>query len=233
MQNRKMKFIFATFVGSLCLSAAAYAAASGSASGSTSSATGTSGSPASGQTGTATGSTGTGAPATNATTTPGAAASGTAMTTKYTDAEVVALGLTIDDNEIKAAQAAEKKKMSKDAMKFAKMLLKQHREDSTKVSKLAKKENITPSETAAKVQELRDKGAAELQALSPKDSMEFEQGYVTAMVQGHTDALALFDEHLIADASNPKLKKAMEEARKHVAHHLEEARRLQGDRASR
>jgi putative membrane protein len=155
------------------------------------------------------------------------------MSAKYTDAEIVALDMTIDDNEIKAAQTAEKKKMGKDAMKFAKMLLKQHREDSNKVSKLAKKENITPSETAAKVQELRDKGASELQALASKDSMEFEQGYVSAMVHGHTDALSLFDEHLVADASNPKLKKEMEEARKHVAHHLEEARRLQGDRASR
>jgi len=202
MQNRKMKLIFATLVGSVCLTAAAYAAASNGA-------------------------------ATTATTEPGAAPSGTAMSAKYSDGEIVAVVLTIDDNEIKAAQTAEKKKMSKDAMKFAKMLLKQHSEDSNKVSKLAKKENITPSETAAKAQELRDKGAAELQALAPKDSMDFEQGYVSAMVHGHTDALALFDEHLIADASNTKLKKAMEETRKHVAHHLEEARRLQGDRASR
>lgn len=234
MQNRKMKLILASFVGSVCLTGAAYAAATGAAAGTnTNAATGTSGSSASGQTGAATATPATGAPATSATAAPGAAASGTAMTVKYTDAEVVALDLAIDDNEIKAAQAAEKKKMSKDAMKFAKMLLKQHREDSNKVSKLAKKENITPSETVAKAQELRDKGAAELQALSPKDSMEFEQGYITAMVQGHTEALALFDEHLIADASNPKLKKAMEETRKHVAHHLEEARRLQGDRASR
>jgi len=155
------------------------------------------------------------------------------MSAKYSDAEIVALDLTIDDNEIKAAQTAEKKKMGKDAMKLAKMLLKQHREDSNKVSKLAKKENITPSETASKVQELRDKGAADLQTLAAKDSMEFEQGYISAMVQGHTEALALFDEHLVKDASSSKLKKEMEEARKHVAHHLEEAKRLQGDRASR
>jgi len=118
-------------------------------------------------------------------------------------------------------------------MRFAKMLLKQHREDSTKVSKLAKKLNITPAETAAKVQQLRDKGAAELQAMAPKDSLEFEQAYITAMVQGHTEALALFDEHLVKDASNPKLKKAMEDARKHVDDHLEHAKRLQGARASR
>jgi putative membrane protein len=214
MQNRTMKSIFASVVGTVCLTGAAYAASYGSTPGpATNAATGTPENPAAGQT--------------------GAAVSGTAMSVKYTDAEVVALDLIIDDNEIKAAQTAEKKKMGKDAMKFAKMLLKQHREDSAKISKLAKKENINPSESVPKVQELRDKGAAELQALAPKDSLEFEQGYITAMVVGHTDALALFDEHLIADASNPKLKKAMEETRKHVAHHLEEARRLQGDRASR
>lgn len=238
MQNRIMKTMLATMVGSFCLTAAAYAASTGSTSGSATkatpaasgsstsgSATGTSGTDASAN-GAATGAT------TNATT-GSPAASGTAMSAKYSDAEIVALDLTIDDNEIKAAQTAEKKKIGKDAMKLAKMLLKQHREDSNKVSKLAKKENITPSETASKVQELRDKGAADLQTLAAKDSMEFEQGYISAMVQGHTEALALFDEHLVKDASSSKLKKEMEEARKHVAHHLEEAKRLQGDRASR
>jgi putative membrane protein len=238
MQNRIMKTMLATMVGSFCLTAAAYAASTGSTSGSATkatpaasgsstsgSATGTSGTDASAN-GAATGAT------TNATT-GSPAASGTAMSAKYSDAEIVALDLTIDDNEIKAAQTAEKKKMGKDAMKLAKMLLKQHREDRNKVSKLAKKENITPSETASKVQELRDKGAADLQTLAAKDSMEFEQGYISAMVQGHTEALALFDEHLVKDASSSKLKKEMEEARKHVAHHLEEAKRLQGDRASR
>jgi putative membrane protein len=152
---------------------------------------------------------------------------------KYSDDEIAALDLCIDDNEIKAAQAAEKKKMGKEAMRLAKMLLKQHREDSTKISKLAKKINITPAETAAKVQQLRDKGAADLQAMAAKDSMEFEQAYIAAMVQGHTEALALFDEHLVKDATNPKLKKAMEEARKHVDEHLEHAKRLQGARVSR
>lgn len=234
MQNRMMKTMLATVVGSLCLTAAAYAASAGSASGS---ATKTApAAPATSTSGPAAATSGTDATANGAATsatTGSPAASGTAMAAKYSDAEIVALDLTIDDNEIKAAQTAEKKKIGKDAMKLAKMLLKQHREDSNKVSKLAKKENITPSETAAKVQELRDKGAADLQALAAKDSMEFEQGYVSAMVQGHTEALALFDEHLVKDASNSKLKKEMEEARKHVAHHLEEAKRLQGDRASR
>jgi len=238
MQNRMTKSILATVVGSVCLTAAAFAASSGSASGSGANATtGTSGSAASDQAGSATGATGSGASATGAATgaatTPGSAPSGTAMSAKYSDAEIVAVDLTIDENEIKAAETAEKKKMGKDAMKLAKMLLKQHREDSNKVSKLAKKQNITPSETAAKARELRDKGAADLQTLASKDSMEFEQGYVSAMVQGHTEALALFDDHLVKDATDSKLKKAMEEARKHVAHHLEEAKRLQGDRASR
>jgi putative membrane protein len=139
----------------------------------------------------------------------------------------------VDENEINAALAAEKEKMGKNAAKFAKMLLKQHRDDSTKVSKLAKKENIEISQTAAKAQELRSKGASDLAALSAKDSLEFEQGYIGAMVQGHTEALALFDEHLLKDATNPKLKKQLSDTRKHVAHHLEEAKRLQGDRASR
>jgi putative membrane protein len=229
-----MKSIIATVVGSLCLTAAAYAATAGSSSGSsaTSPSATSSGSGSAGQAGSAAGTSAPSGSATSATE-PGAAASGSAMAAKYTDAEIVATVLAVDENEIKAAEAAEKKKMSKDASKFAKMLLKQHREDSSKVSKLAKKENIAPATNATKAQELRDKGASELQTLSAKDSSEFEQGYVSAMVQGHTEALALLDDHLIKDAENKKLKKQLEETRKHVAHHLEEAKRLQGDRASR
>jgi putative membrane protein len=226
MQNREMKSTFATLAVSLCLAAAAYAASSGPASGSSTAAPATPGTP--GQTSTVPGTPG--SPAAGA---PVSGETGAAMSAQYSDGEIVAAVLAVDENEINAAQAAGKKKMSKDAAKFAKMLLKQHREDSNKVSKLAKKEKIAPAENAAKAQELRAKGAADLQALSAKDSLEFEQGYIGAMVQGHTEALALFDEHLLKDATNPKLKKQLEETRKHVAHHLEEAKRLQGDRAAR
>jgi putative membrane protein len=168
-----------------------------------------------------------------ATTAGDTAPGGAAMSAKYTDGEIAATVLAVDEIEINAALAAEKKKISKDAAKFAKMLLKQHRDDSNKVSKLAKTEKIEISTTAAKAEELRSKGASDLQTLSAKDSLEFEQGYIGAMVQGHTEVLALLDDHLIKDATNPKLKKQLADTRKHVAHHLEEAKRLQGDRASR
>lgn len=228
-----MKSMAATLAVSLSLAAAAYAASPGSASGSSNTGTSaaapaTPGTP--GQAGTVPATPG--APAAGATM-PGDTAMGSGMAAKYSDGEIAAAVLAVDENEINAALAAEKEKIGKDAAKFAKMLLKQHREDSNKVSKLAKKEKIEISQTAAKAQELRTKGASDLQALSAKDSLEFEQGYISAMIQGHTEALALFDEHLIKDATNPKLKKQLSDTRKHVAHHLEEAKRLQSDRASR
>jgi len=238
MQNRDMKSMAATLAVSLCLAASAYAASSGSMSGSstnTSTPPATSAGSGAGQTGTMSGTSGTGTAgsAAGATAAGDTSAPGAAMSAKYSDGEIVAAVLAVDENEINAAQVAEKKKMGKHAEKFAKMLLKQHRDDSSKVSKLAKKEKIEISQTAAKAQELRTQGASDLQALSAKDSSEFEQGYIGAMVQGHTDALALLDEHLIKDATNPKLKQQLSDTRKHVAHHLEEAKRLQTDRASR
>ena len=224
MQNRELKSMLATLVGSLCLTAAAYAA-SGPASGtSATTSPGSAGTPV--QTGSDTPA---GSPAAGA----ASPAAEAAPTAKYSDGEIVAAVLAVDENEILAAEAAGKKKIGKDAAKFAKMLLKQHRADSSKVSQLAQKEKIALAENAAKAQELRAKGAADLQSLSAKDSLEFEQGYIGAMVQGHTEALALLDEHLLKDAANKKLKKQLEETRKHVAHHLEEAKRLQSDRASR
>jgi putative membrane protein len=233
MKNRELKSIAATVIGSLCVAAAAYAASAAPASGPGSAASGTApaAAPATGTSGAAgaagTDASGTTSPAT-ATNAQGAAPSGAAATATpdYADDEIISLVLTLDGNEITAGEAAEKKKMGKDAMKFAKMMVKQHREDSTKMAKLAKKINITPANTA-KVDELRAKGAADLQAMSGKDSLEFEQAYVNAMVQGHTDALAMFDDHLIKNAKNEKLKKRLEETRKAVANHLEHAKRLQ------
>lgn len=228
MHYRELKSILVTVAGSLSLVAAVHAA-QGQAS---------TPAPGAGSATPAPAASGAADPAGTAAGTPGAAASpatagAVSAAADIPDNEIVALVLAIDDNEIKAAEAAGKKKMGKDAQGFAKMLLKQHRADSNKVAKLAAKLKIEPAASASRVEELKSKGAADLQSLSAKDSLEFEQGYIAAMVQGHTEALALFDDHLIKDADAPRLKKQLEETRKHVAAHLEHAKRLQGARASR
>lgn len=230
MKIRMSKSLLAALAGSLYMAAHA-APAGGASTPSANPAPGTAGTP--GQTSTVPGTPGSPAPGAQVDTQATTAGANSAMAGEYSDPEIVALILTVDENEIKAAEAARKEKMGKDAQDFAKMMIKQHREDSSKVAKLAKREKIDPAMTAAKVQELRDKGAADLQALAGKDSLEFEQAYISAMVQGHGEVLALLDEHLIKEADSPKLKKQLESTRKHVSNHLERAKRLQGSQAAR
>jgi putative membrane protein len=151
----------------------------------------------------------------------------------FPDEEIAALVLASDANEIHAAQQAAQKKMGADAAHFAKVLLRQHRADSNQVARLARRQNIVPDTQAARVQQLRAKGEASLQSLSGKDSLAYEHAFINAMIQDHSDALSLLDGHLIPSAENPRLRKQLRHTRSVVADHLEQAKRLQGARASR
>lgn len=173
------------------------------------------------------------APATpTATAAPTAATPPAAAIADHSDAEIIDLILAVDANEVAAATAAEKEKIGKEAMEYAKMLKKQHAKDSGKLTKLSKKIKIAPAACPAS-DELRAKGAKEIETLSGKDGADFEGAYIDAMVAGHTEALALFDEHLLKEADNEELKKQLSDTRKHIADHLEHGKRLQGARVSR
>ncbi|GEM_PF-1879719 len=172
-----------------------------------------------------------------------AAASGTSATTpasgstaqnpvQLNDAEILGCVLAVDENEVAAATAAEKKKMGSEAMAFAKMLRKEHKADEKKTRKLAKQIGAKPAESKTSEQ-LRTKGKEDLAALSSKEGADFEKAYIEAMVNGHTDALSLIDGTLIPNAKNEAVKNHLTEVRTHVSTHLEHGKRLQGAQASK
>jgi putative membrane protein len=170
-----------------------------------------------------------GANNTGSSATPGAGAQ-TAME-QFSDAEILGNVLAVDDNEIAAASAAKKKKISPEAKTYAKMLQDQHKENAAKAKKLGKKIGMKPAASTTSKQ-LRSKGAEELTAMSSKNGTEFEKAYIDAMVNGHTEALRLIDDKLVPSARNEDLKAFLAETRGHVAAHLEEGKRLQGSQAS-
>ncbi len=142
------------------------------------------------------------------------------------NAEALGFVVAINDNEILAAAAAAKKKISPDILQYAKMLHAEHGKNLDDTLKLGLKLEVTPVETQA-VDELRKKGAGELAALLPLNGEEFGAAYVAAMIKGHTEAIGMIDNQLLKVARNPQIQQHLKATRAAVAMHLEQAKKLQ------
>ena len=145
-----------------------------------------------------------------------------------TDAEVLAFVIAINENEILAAAEASKEQMGAGPMEFAKMMHTEHGKNAVDTMKLGQTMKVVPTDTAA-VDALRVKGADELAALVKLDGVQFERAYMTAMVKGHEEVLAMFDGQLMKAAKSEALKKHLTATRHHVAMHLEKAQKLVKD----
>lgn len=147
---------------------------------------------------------------------------------KMDDAEVLAMVIAIDHNEILAAMQAQKKKISQPVLNYAKMLHQEHGMHMGKTMKLGQQIGVTPINTAD-VEKLQVKGAGELAALVPLDGEQFASAYVAAMIKDHTEVLNMIDNQLLKATDNDALKKHLTETRSHIANHLEEAKKLQSN----
>ncbi len=143
-----------------------------------------------------------------------------------TDAEILAMVAAIDENEVLAAAEAAHKKVSPEVLAYARMLHKAHGKNAVDTLKLGMKAKIMPVESA-RVDEMRMKGAGELAKLLPLDGERFAAAFMTAMIKGHTDVLAMIDGKLLPGAKNDAVKQHLTATRGHVAAHLEEAKKVQ------
>lgn len=135
-----------------------------------------------------------------------------------------ALGLlgAVNQHEIAAGEQAKSKKVSAPVMDYADMMIKEHGDNQ------AKTESLGTLADNADVRAQKEKGKSELDMLAAKNGEEYEKAYVDAMVKGHTEALALIDGKLMSLASSEPVKQHLTDTRKHVAAHLEAAKKLQG-----
>lgn len=143
------------------------------------------------------------------------------------DAEVLASVIAVDLNEVLAAATAQKKKMSRPALDYAKMLQEEHGKHMVDTLKLGERIGVTPIDTPT-VDKMKIKGAGELAGLIPLDDAAFERAYLAAMVAGHKEVLEMIDGKLLASARDTALKSHLTETRKHIAMHLAKAEALQG-----
>ncbi len=142
------------------------------------------------------------------------------------DAEIMALLIALDENEVHAAMTAQEKKVTGPILAYAKTLHQDHGKSIHDTQQLGMKINVTPTETAA-VDQLHNKGAQQLAKIVPMSAAEFGKAYVTTMAAGHREALQMLDQWQKA-ARNDGLKQHLTTARQHLEMHLKEAEKLGG-----
>jgi putative membrane protein len=147
----------------------------------------------------------------------GSAATGT------TQADALAMLMTVDEHEIAAADQALGKNVTGAVRDFAQMMKTDHGKNLTDTTKLG-----GAASTAPAVKTLKDKGDADLRALDAQSGKAYEKAYIDAMVKGHTDALAMIDNTLLPAATDPNIRQHFTTTRAAVARHLEKAKEIQG-----
>jgi putative membrane protein len=157
---------------------------------------------------------------------PLAHAADASATDKKTDQEVLGTLVTLDKNEIAAADYVLKQSVAPGVKDFATMMTKDHGDNVKQATKMSKKLGGSPI-VNADAKTLKAQGKDELDALKKLKGKELEVTYINDMVKDHKDALETIDGSLLKNASNPDLKKMLEATREHVQHHLEVATDLQ------
>jgi len=146
------------------------------------------------------------------------------------DAAILTKLATVDQHEIKMARAAERKKISAQALNYARMLRDQHEQNLKDTQALAHKLHMSPRQTS-ETEDIRKKGTTELAQLQSLNGPEFEKAFIDAMVKGHEEVLSMLDDG-IASAKNDEVKAHLQSTREAVATHLSEAKQLQGGSAT-
>lgn len=140
------------------------------------------------------------------------------------DAEVLALLIALDENAVHEAMAAREKKIEEKVMTYARTLHQEHGKHIADTEQLGVKIGVTPLETQA-VDDLHNKGAAQLATLVPLSGNAFEEAFAKAMADSHKDALRMIDDWM-NKASHAEVKQHLATTRQHIERHAQEADRL-------
>lgn len=165
--------------------------------------------------------------ATSTTTQSSTSVSQTSLSAAQTqDGQIIEIIMTIDNNEINAANEALKVTANPNVKAFAQAMITEHGQNLKEAQALSQKINIAPIPftISEDLQKAGQKGLAKLESVSPS---KFDTTYIDAMVKGHQAGLKLIDTKLMPKASNPDLKTFLITTRAMVANHLQMAQTVQ------
>lgn len=142
-----------------------------------------------------------------------------------TDGQILQTLIVLNSNEISAAQLALKKTSNANLRKFARQMIIDHSKNRLDAKRLAVSLHL-PLQSSDASNDLQKAGKDELTKLKSLSGKDFDQQYMTAMVNGHENALNLIDKSA-SNASDPKVVDFLKNTRNTVAHHLEIAKETQ------
>jgi putative membrane protein len=152
---------------------------------------------------------------------------GTAGAPVSGDAEAIAVLSAVNDHEVQAARIAKGKQIDPEVMAYADKMSREHGTNQRETEQLKQAASLVASETDA-VRALKQKSDAERAKLAAIDGKAFQAAYMDAMVKDHAEVLNKLDKELLPAAKDPAIAAHLRKTREHVAHHLEEARRIDG-----
>ncbi len=159
---------------------------------------------------------------------PGAGAPATAAVTPapLTDGQILKVAETVDKGEIEQSKEVQKKARNPQVKKLAASLIQHHTKNKQKGQTVGKKAQLTPEDSSV-ASELTAKAEENLQTIKAAGDVKLaEQAYVDSQIRQHETAIELLNTRLIPAAMNADLKAALEETRKMLETHIEEARRV-------
>jgi putative membrane protein len=160
---------------------------------------------------------------TRATHAPGVARARTARASATTTAAIV---VAANDADVANGNEARGRTKNPEVRQFAEMMVADHTSSNKQAKDLASQLNLTPEDNATS-DDIRKSQDAVRDSLKKLAGGQFDKAYVDNEVAYHQSVLDAIDGKLVPNARNPQLKKLLEDTRPVVAHHLEEAKKLQ------
>jgi predicted outer membrane protein len=150
------------------------------------------------------------------------APAGTPAAGATSQADALAMLMAVDEHEIAAADQAMGKNVTGKVRDFAQMMKTDHGKNLADTTKLGGAMSTAPA-----VDALKKKGENDLHALGAQSGVAYEKAYIDAMVQGHTEALAMIDNTLLPAATDANIRQHFTTTRAAVARHLDRAKEIQ------
>ena len=148
------------------------------------------------------------------------------------DEQIVDVAVTLSDGEINDGKVAKIHARAGDVKNFAKMKVEHHIDSKREAERIAKEQKMK-AEKSNLSKFLREDAKTTNLDLKRQKSDVVDRFYIDQQITAHEKTLATLDNILIPQVENPALKAHLEATRKSVSEHLEKARSIQSQMASK
>jgi putative membrane protein len=144
----------------------------------------------------------------------------------WSEAEVAGVVIAASEGEIEQGNVALDRASSSQVRAFARMMVDDHGAALQRSRELFERRNIIPAENET-VRTLRSGSQRTVETLASYSGVAFDRAYIRSQVEQHQWLLNTIDRALIPSARSAEMRNLLDAQRTSVAHHLEQARRIQ------